>query len=1547
MFHAQSRALEESVTSNSIAAASESTWFPEDKSTGLAPTDLSSPSASVAIKSAAQSSTVSSVTPAKSTLEVTTIEGNPHCKAAVYLNSAKPVRWQAVANQPWITAVNSTGSAPEFAHFEINASELSAGEHHATVTFSSSTGPLFILPVKLSLDKCKVTWVRSDPASSKVYASSADSSQIPANAYLLEIDSASEKILHVEPLVSAPKAMTFHPGDHRVYVANDAQGSIEVFETPGLQPDGTTFSTPPSLARDASVTLITGPPGRLGIVSKSIGAILYNTVTGVRVNDFPLRTIGVYHPTQPYFYQIDSNSPVSVLRKYSIERDTFTQVNSSSPGDGAEGLGGLLITENGDGLFWAGSYFDSSLTTRWNIGAAIQSATGDGRLCFGDDDIFDTTSKTKILSMPVLKSPSAYNSTTGKLAAVNNGKLQFFSISPSMSLADAMPAPELAASLITPSSVSLKWQDRSYEKSFTLQYRKAGAVPWLTASENIAQNQTGFMVDDLQEYTSYEFRLQAVSPTGNSDWSPIFPVTTTYLTPPSITFNDVYYFENKVTVYFTKTGSFESVSVDRGPSPSGPWTWIPGYQFHTSFSDSLGAIGETIYYRLRLARGNVKAEDLIVSVTIPTPPPPVISAVDFPAVSSSSIKLHWSDFDSHQYQIERRRLDESGWSPLASVTTSERVPAFVQRNYTDNTVTAGTRYVYRITASNPWGETVTLAGSMVAANPAIVLQDDFDPDRDASQWSATSVTTSINGGKGFLSGKSLWFGHAGERSATTVPVNLLGGGILTFDFRQGNTAVDGATYWESTETSQKSVLLESSSDGGATWVTLNRFSSVTYWATYSWPVPAQPESASLMFRWRQLAHGGASMDTWALDNVKVIANARPGPFFATQPPPVVLAQAGNAASLSIVSNNPQVSYQWYHDDQLVPSAKGAAYSIPRASSTDAGVYFCRISDGIETIDSSKTTLGIIARAGADKPVKVDTGGSFTLGLKILPASLAGDHKLTFQWHREEENELPSAGTISGENTSTLVVSQAQIGAEGEYRCRVSYPGAPSLEAGPFSVDFRPVPYVAQVGTVSFMVGNPVLVQLDVSDPNAVTTVTGLPPGLRFDGKTLSIIGSGTVAQTRKVTVLTRNAAGAAAPMTFQLGILPLPSSMTGAYTGVIGHRSGHPGTLHGLVRFQVTPACKASGVFLLEGKSYPFSTALEAAPGVTEATLSISLMQNKRPWLACHLLLSTERICHAGTFSLAGDESPPLPVSFVRNDWSAATPAPQAGRLNLATQAAPDVIENPSLPHGTGFFNLILSRAGTVAWTGRLPDGATVTGSSLISGDGCIPLGQFLYANNTGAFIAMAACTDQMAEGDLTWMKAPQPASSANASYKAGIPAHDLRLAGGRYDPPATLFTIPDGLLGDEGQIAITFSQGGLPDDQVRVFRMAQRKSAPVAVTGGRFLSFTPPAYPAFAGLPPNADNIQFTLTPATGLFQGTFTLMSPNPGSPGLAIKRVVPFFGNLVPYLSPSSTSAPLGVGCFLLPAANAAGPSAAVSPAPILSGSVLMEPAVITAP
>ncbi len=171
----------------------------------------------------------------------------------------------------------------------------------------------------------------------------------------------------------------------------------------------------------------------------------------------------------------------------------------------------------------------------------------------------------------------------------------------------------------------------------------------------------------------------------------------------------------------------------------------------------------------------------------------------------------------------------------------------------------------------------------------LVMENDFDNGTTGPGWSSTSSAQFDNPcDPSFDGGTYMWMGDAAAhpRSMVTNDFDLVCGGEICFwlDFAtQGD-----ASPCEGIDLSHEGVYLQYSTNGGASWNTIEYFGpagvgdstnndgtdpQMTSWNEHCFNIPAAAQTPNTSFRWLQDGSSGSVNDHWGVDNVVIIGSS--------------------------------------------------------------------------------------------------------------------------------------------------------------------------------------------------------------------------------------------------------------------------------------------------------------------------------------------------------------------------------------------------------------------------------------------------------------------------------------------------------------------------------------------------------------------------------------------------------------------------------------------------------------------------------------------------
>lgn len=376
------------------------------------------------------------------------------------------------------------------------------------------------------------------------------------------------------------------------------------------------------------------------------------------------------------------------------------------------------------------------------------------------------------------------------------------------------------------------------------------------------------------------------------------------------------------------------------------------------------------------------------------------------------------------------------------------------------TVTQSGDYTVKVTDANGCGATaapvtVTNNGPSVAASSNLSsvcaggtvqlnasagssLQDNFDP-LSTFQWLLIEggiASTSC----GAVSGNALYFDGYPARQAVTKDVNVASGGTISFSFK---LAYNSAYPCEGAD-SGDDVLLQYSTNGGASWTTFNTFyggmSTYQNFTTVNINIPAGAMTASTRFRWNQPYYAGSGTDNWAIDNVS-ISGSNTGNYTYSWSPSTGVSNSTIANPTAVVNSN-------------------TTYSV---TVTDAN-----------TACSNTASVSVTTFAPATATITATGSTTFCQGGSVMLTANTG---VGYLWS-------------NGDTTKSITVSQA-----GSYTVTVTYAGGctSTSAATAVTVNSATVPTVTASGPTSFCAGGSVVLTSSTANAylwsNGATTKT--------------------------------------------------------------------------------------------------------------------------------------------------------------------------------------------------------------------------------------------------------------------------------------------------------------------------------------------------------------------------------------------------------------------------------------------------------------------------
>lgn len=753
---------------------------------------------------------------------------------------------------------------------------------------------------------------------------------------------------------------------------------------------------------------------------------------------------------------------------------------------------------------------------------------------------------------------------------------------------------------------------------------------------------------------------------------------------------------------------------------------------------------------------------------------------------------------------------------------------------------------------------------------------------------AEFVTADITEGRLLLTGVA-----AGSREITITALDADGGSnSQTFTI----TAV--ADYAPPVMTKQPVSVLASVGGSAAFSVTATGSDLGFQWRHNGTPLPGKT-TPSLTLSSLQMAQGGAydvivSNGTISITSAAATLTLRAPADITSTLPTQLLITAGQPLELSVdVTGGPVPAFTWRRGSTVVKNQTTKRLYIPSTTLADAGLYKGTASNGrTDTTNAcqvfivDKSTRTVIA--APDKPVK-------------LTAPVAGPFTL-YRWLKNGVPIPLDTPGFSGMNAATLSIAATAFGADSaDYTCVVTPPaGLPVTISGivRLAVSLTPSlsPMTGETAPPVGVVGDFYLFALpypkdEDGQPFAQNTpasfsITGLPPGLTLNASTGLISGFPTAPGSFQITARASNPSGKSLPVTGTIVIEPMYSSGAGTFVALVGPAPAINRDKGGRLDLTITDNASYSAKLLLGTDSYALKGSLSLTNNqgslVYASALSFKSKTGTTLTLLFNVVLSTGDL-----IGIISDGTTQVSFSGHRQFWSMTHNGCYFnGLINLGLHLGEADVGRQDIPQGDGYTTLSITRSGIGTFAGKLADGTTITGSSIVSSQGWTCLFQMLY-KNTGSLLVriaprfsrtgnteMASNFFHSMQGQARWIK-DGPSTSTDKLYRLGIPATVLDVVGSYYRAPDPLVTpIVLNLPSVADNAFLDFSQGGLagatqnPDI---LFRLGNDNAA------------TLPSV--------NPTKVTLKVTPGTGFYTGTFTLLD------GVSTKRSVTFQGLIIP--------------------------------------------------
>lgn len=327
---------------------------------------------------------------------------NPVAQTLSITSSLPATAWSAaVTGAGWLTLSSTNGATPTNTIVSFNTAAFAAGTYTNNIEFSSG-GIKYELPVTLTIKPLNIVKMAADRQRPYIYALQAPSLS-GQNGLLLFINTTNGNIDKALTIGLNPVDLSINYAEGRLYIASWTETWTYVV-------DLNSQTLLPSLNLGTDIYKINaGKAGRVMTEGQNqwVGFGIVDTVGGTNVffSGYAFREgDGESDPTGNVYYHCDNNISDAHIHKFICTNDSPVEVAGSN--QHPYGTRNLVLSPDGNRLFWNSYVYDTNLTELGTLGAEIYSCSTNGSVAFSSTKAFDTVTRQAIYNLPASTSVS-------------------------------------------------------------------------------------------------------------------------------------------------------------------------------------------------------------------------------------------------------------------------------------------------------------------------------------------------------------------------------------------------------------------------------------------------------------------------------------------------------------------------------------------------------------------------------------------------------------------------------------------------------------------------------------------------------------------------------------------------------------------------------------------------------------------------------------------------------------------------------------------------------------------------------------------------------------------------------------------------------------------------------------------------------------------------------------------------------------------------------------------------------------------------------------
>lgn len=282
-------------------------------------------------------------------------------------------------------------------------------------------------------------------------------------------------------------------------------------------------------------------------------------------------------------------------------------------------------------------------------------------------------------------------------------------------------APPSITSSITNGASCISWVTNPYIENFILErskYSQTGWSTWQAVNTQIASGPES-VTDTPDTAGIFRYRLAAKSGSCYSGYSNISQTVSKPAAPSDL--SCIFYSQNRIDLSWTNNPENESNLIVERKVGSGDYSTIATLnKSAVSYSDEITTVPGTDYYYRVSALDSVEnkaiGSEYLISAALPSSP----SSLVLTLTSDTETELNWNDNSNNELGfIIEKKTDTGYFTQIAALAANTK-------NFTDESVSTGHSYTYRVRAFNYFGNSVSYTNEVSASPNSVKAPDSLE-----------------------------------------------------------------------------------------------------------------------------------------------------------------------------------------------------------------------------------------------------------------------------------------------------------------------------------------------------------------------------------------------------------------------------------------------------------------------------------------------------------------------------------------------------------------------------------------------------------------------------------------------------------------------------------------------------------------------------------------------------------------------------------------------------------------------------------------------------